>query len=116
MPGSLLTSQKRLDKPQRSDVQIDLNMRRYIVAMGGEFETSPPVATKARPRTLPSRRGPRRFVSIREVMARTSLSRKELNRLIALGKLRDPLKMNFHAFVWDSAYIHEWIDDRLSLR
>ena len=50
------------------------------------------------------------------VKARTSMSRSEIYRRIALGDFPRPIKIGERASAWNSAEVDEWIASRIAAR
>lgn len=55
---------------------------------------------------------PRRLLRIREICAKTSLSRSFIFALVARGAFPAPIKLAPRAAVWDEALVDRWIDER----
>lgn len=90
---------------------LDFNARRYCLLSGASFEASAPEAraptenTSARPRL-------RRYVYLRELAERTSLSQKQIWHLVNAGKLDPPIRLHYRAFAWPCDYISTWLQAR----
>ncbi|MDE2982906.1 MAG: AlpA family transcriptional regulator [Gemmatimonadota bacterium] len=64
------------------------------------------------PKTIP----PIRFVRLREVMARTGLSRSTIYILMAEGRFPTPVPLGARSVGWIDSELEEWLRDRIAAR
>lgn len=66
--------------------------------------------------TLPFPGGaqPARLLTIREVMDFTSLSKAQINRMVAKREFPAPVKISIRRRVWCPSHIQQWLDGLLT--
>ena len=57
-----------------------------------------------------------RFIKIKEVSARTALSRSYLYELCKLGKFPKQIKLSERASAWIESEVEDWIEKRIAER
>ena len=72
--------------------------------------------TTNRPIETPSLGADLRFVSVKEVVRRTSLSRATVYRLVAAGAFPEPVTLTGARTAWVEAEVTAWMQARLASR
>lgn len=67
---------------------------------------------RTEPKTVP----PIRFVRLREVMARTGLSRSTIYVWVAEGRFPKPVPLGERSVGWIESELEEWLRDRIAAR
>ena len=67
-------------------------------------------------RTAPKTTPPIRFVRLREVMARTGLSRSTIYVWVANGRFPKPVPLGERSVGWIESELEEWLCDRIAAR
>lgn len=57
-----------------------------------------------------------RFINLRDVLDRTSISKTHTYRLINAGKFPRPVPLGPHRIAFVESEVDEWMDSRLQLR
>ena len=67
---------------------------------------------RTEPKTIP----PIRFVRLREVMARTGLSRSTIHVWVAEGRFPKPVPLGARSVGWIESELEDWLCDRIAER
>lgn len=87
---------------------LDFNSRRYCLQMGGALDAAAPEASTRMPMSA-NEGGLRRLVHLKELMAATSLTAKQIWKLVKMGKIERPIRLHYRAFAWPFEYISDWL-------
>ena len=66
--------------------------------------------------TEPKATPPIRFVRLREVMARTGLSRSTIHVWVAEGRFPKPVPLGRRSVGWIESELEDWLRDRIAAR